>query len=682
MRFQPHGSSCAHRFSSDLVSALFLSFVFIACVNPPAYAYVDPSVMTYTIQALAGVAVALSAAIGVFFRRTRRKIFQVLHIDEESRKAKDPAVVMLDPVSDSYESSLEEARTAAQALTQASAGKVERPLSWRARFVYALIVSVFASFTLLVAAPSEIVAANPTSLIFGVHDVWWILALFGLAVAAILSFALSAFRKKAFDTALVIVFCFGLLCWLQALFINEGLPTADGRSVNWGNFQTVTIVSTVVWVALLSIPPIIAHWHHRTSRLFATVASVCLIIVQGVGFGSLFVNAQSNLRVTEEGLFEVSPQNNVIVFVLDTYDTRDANSIMRDDPHFFDALTGFTYYGNVAGSMIPTHYAVPFLLTNQLPQPEQTWGQYYANRYANSTFLDDISDAGYNIGIYTDSAEMDFNKPADLRQARETLNIHELSSVNVDPVEALLSLEQCAFFRDMPWLLKSHFWFYTDEVNQRVVATDLTADPANIQYHMNDGAYHEALDANGLTIKDDGGMGSFRFIHLLGAHYPVRLNAEGYTSDSASYDDQIRGSMKIVFDYIQDLKDLGLYDDATIIITADHGVWHITDENDYTTAPMLFVKPSQTSEEAQASLKKSNLPVSHCDIPATVIEAIGDDPAPYGTVVYESADPNRTRYFYALYTKDDGTTSIHQIEIDPDKPLSLSGWHETGLVWD
>ena len=32
-----------------------------------AWAYVDPSVMTYTIQALAGVAVALSAVAGVAF---------------------------------------------------------------------------------------------------------------------------------------------------------------------------------------------------------------------------------------------------------------------------------------------------------------------------------------------------------------------------------------------------------------------------------------------------------------------------------------------------------------------------------------------------------------------------------------------------------------------------------------
>ena len=54
--------------------AVVLSFAFIT----PAYAYVDPSVMTYAIQAVAGVAVALSTVLGVAFRRTRKKLFKLL----------------------------------------------------------------------------------------------------------------------------------------------------------------------------------------------------------------------------------------------------------------------------------------------------------------------------------------------------------------------------------------------------------------------------------------------------------------------------------------------------------------------------------------------------------------------------------------------------------------------------
>ncbi|MCR5392857.1 MAG: hypothetical protein K6E65_06070, partial [Olsenella sp.] len=62
----------------------------------PALAYVDPSVMTYTIQALAAVAVALSAVLGVAFRRTRKALMRILHVDEGAGRVAEPAVSRVD----------------------------------------------------------------------------------------------------------------------------------------------------------------------------------------------------------------------------------------------------------------------------------------------------------------------------------------------------------------------------------------------------------------------------------------------------------------------------------------------------------------------------------------------------------------------------------------------------------
>ena len=49
----------------DLAFACALALVIVMVCPRLALAYVDPSIMTYTIQALAGVAVALSAVLGV-----------------------------------------------------------------------------------------------------------------------------------------------------------------------------------------------------------------------------------------------------------------------------------------------------------------------------------------------------------------------------------------------------------------------------------------------------------------------------------------------------------------------------------------------------------------------------------------------------------------------------------------
>ena len=51
-----------------------------------AKAYIDPSVMTYVIQAVAGIVIAVGAAAGILLRRARKKFNDKLGIDENKNK--------------------------------------------------------------------------------------------------------------------------------------------------------------------------------------------------------------------------------------------------------------------------------------------------------------------------------------------------------------------------------------------------------------------------------------------------------------------------------------------------------------------------------------------------------------------------------------------------------------------
>ncbi len=50
------------------------------------FAYVDPSVMSYTVQAIAGVAIALGVVLGVVWRKVKKGANKVLGRDENSGK--------------------------------------------------------------------------------------------------------------------------------------------------------------------------------------------------------------------------------------------------------------------------------------------------------------------------------------------------------------------------------------------------------------------------------------------------------------------------------------------------------------------------------------------------------------------------------------------------------------------
>ena len=61
-----------------------------------ASAYLDPSVMTYTIQAVAGVVVAVGAVVGVYWRKAKKKVQNSLGMDENAKKTVEEDVIELE----------------------------------------------------------------------------------------------------------------------------------------------------------------------------------------------------------------------------------------------------------------------------------------------------------------------------------------------------------------------------------------------------------------------------------------------------------------------------------------------------------------------------------------------------------------------------------------------------------
>ena len=92
---------------------LRFAFVFTAMgvmLMIPAFAYVDPSVTSMAIQAIAGVVVAAAAVAGVLWSKAKKKAKQVLNIDENAGKTVEDEVVIFD---DETKAAVEEVKEAA-----------------------------------------------------------------------------------------------------------------------------------------------------------------------------------------------------------------------------------------------------------------------------------------------------------------------------------------------------------------------------------------------------------------------------------------------------------------------------------------------------------------------------------------------------------------------------------------
>ena len=676
-----------------LVSAA-LSFAFVK----PAYAYVDPSVMTYAIQAFAGVAVALSTVLGVVFRRTRKKLFRVLGIDENARKDVDPRLHRVDASGDIVRTGVDDVIDRNAAVSNASA-RGQFDYSLKSRIGLAAIVSGFLSFTLCFAAPAEIVSASAGSLVVRLVDVLPVIVGMFLLVWILLAAVACLFKKRAFVVVVAVVFSVALSCYTQALFMNVGLPQADGGVVHWDDYTTITVLSAAAWIALIAVSVVAVIRYPRKAQMGFCLVALALVVVQGAGVASLFVGesgasnvAGRTMMVSEKGLLDVSAKTNVVEFVLDNYDTALLEQAVSEEPEMFDGFEGFTWFKDSAGSMIPTRYGNVFLLTGVLPREDEPFSAFLANRYARSPYLGDIRKAGYDVGVYSDTLGEQYLSAYEAIQHlfRYTSNIAPLDRDAMDVPATAASLLRCALYRDLPWLVKPLAWFYTDEVNRSMFGSGRAASDKT-PYLMDDGSLLSRLRTEGLSTNDQDA--SYRYIHVIGAHDPFSLdrNGEEVGVGNSNPLDQAIGSMKIVETYINELKQLGVYDQTTVIVTTDHGSWWCQEgEIDQPKSPIVLFKPAASVAGGRDKpLAVSESPVSAGDILATVEEVIGaPNSASFGESLVDKVEDGsyyrkgeQTRYFYMTTSDGVHDQKIQKYAINGDA-RDLCSWSRTNVEWD
>ena len=683
-----------------ILFTLALTFAWWALLPATAQAYVDPSVMTYTIQALAAVVVALSAVLGVAFRRSRKVLFRLLKIDENANKIVEGKVHKVDT------KGAEAANTQMKEILAAEAIRLkeqkEGTLKPKGRIGVAFLVSFFTVFTILVVAPLELVANSARDLSFNLNDVAGPVIIAGLVITLVLTVILSLLRKRVFNVAVALVGAIGVASYVQAVFLNGGMPLADGHAVNWSDFTTQMIVSGSIWLAIIAAAAVFSLLKARQLRTGLLVTATALIIVQAVGVASLWgpsiaasmdAHAEHQQVVaTREGLYNVSSKKNVVVFVLDTTDTAFVQKLYDEHPETFAPLTGFTWYRNSVDSMIPTRYGIPSLVFENRIQPEQSASDFIQNWSNNSHYLNNVNQLGYSVGLYTDN----FNWAYTDYMYNRTINYHEPRGRGVenqlDVLGALRILYKTAFCRDMPWVFKPRFWYYTEDLNMRMRKpvnmdeVDLSSQP----YTEDDLKYYQELQHYGLSIDDSAGQkGSFRFIHLIGSHPPYTLdrNVEP-TSDPSkeNVEEQTMGAYRIVAQYIAELKRLGVYENTSFIITADHGEWYLTDTDiQRPSAPVIMYKPAgQTAEEAAQPMQVSDAPVWHYDIFAQTLKDMGADQqmlSNYTTPLDESYEgEDRPRYYLETISENNHDVELREFVINGDA-TNFNNWSLTGNTW-
>lgn len=541
--------------------------------------------------------------------------------------------------------------------------------SFSVRAVLAALCAFAAAFTFIFFGPLEIYVQNMQYLTFSVTTLLKAMS-FACAVMFIVMFViLLLLRGRIFNYALSLIFSLTLCGYLQRNLLNIDHGSLDGTAIPWNTMALPMILNIIFWIAIIALILTILYFSRKIWAY--TVQAVCIFLIgaQSIALFSFmgveYVIKEDSPYINNDGIYNVTTGENVVFFLLDRLDETYIRETIDNNPEWkTNELADFTYYNNFTGSYTRTMPSVAYLLTGVKCEYDIPFEEYFKKAWTTSTFLSDIKDAGYKTRVYSElsyvfgSADHLKGKIDNISSGENTVNYGQL-------YENMLNLSAYSY---APEAFKPFFWLYTGDLSS-----------INEKAHRtHDGEFWQAYrDNDGVTVED--AKGQFTFYHMSGAHDPFTLDENGYAADPSSRDQQITGNMKMIFDYIEQLKENGLYDNTTIIISADHGWTDSIMELDHERLLGLLIKPANAGENDE--MKVSGKQICQDNLRASIISYFGLPTEGYGRTIEDiGEDEDVTRYFWMQAGekgKRDQFTVTYEIKGDAK---DFNNWKEVDRV--
>ena len=648
-----------------------------------AYAYIDPATTTYLIQIITAVVIMLGVSLSIFMYRFKMitakikySLYGLLHIKDTSagKRSGESCNAVIEYVYPGYAvagapappraedmEALGEPSDLLQIKKESDSLNTPGRPGYSARLKFSLLLALTIPLSFILIGCLDLIMHNAADIPFRIEAIVPYLLLTAGISFLVIVLVIPVFPGRVFRILISICLAVLIAGYIQGSFMNGGIGELTGEAISWGQFSFQTFTGVLMWGVVFLCVFLLQSYLKGIWLKAVIFVPVFLLVIQSVGLAAASDNFRKNGEaswwisseemVTIEGLHSPASGKNAIIFVLDRVDEEFIEQIAAENPGFFDVLDGFTYFDDNITYSASTFPSVAEMLTGNRYEYDQSEYSFLSFAWSNAEMMYALKERGADIRLYMDRG--------DTYTSTEQLKSF-LSNINSGRIEfnkrvALVKLLKLSAFRYAPMPMKKEFVVYPSEFSGTLLLDDSTAF-----YRTNDFAFYGNITSNGLIPAAE--QIGFIYYHLQGAHGPLNMDEnlnwkeEEKTSDyTPQRIRQLTGCFKIVFEYFNQLKALGLYEDATIIITTDHPDFYSTELIKPARAP-LFVKPAGS---AGTPLTFSHAPVCPDQLPGTIMQGLFGNEGGFGPGyldIKEGADMLRTyacvEYLYEI--KGDG----------------------------
>lgn len=500
------------------------------------------------------------------------------------------------------------------------------------RIPITFLITFLFTFMLLIFGPSEIFFANVTEFQFVYGEFAGRMAGCAVIGAVLLTAILIFWPDKIYRTLLAVIFGLSLAGYLQVMFFNKNL---DLLGVNPKGYQPKigpAIGNLAIWIVVTAAVVAISLWKKEIGRKIVLYGASFLLCIQMAALVSLLVTARENAfkhpekdgtwHLSGEDQYTVSADKNIIVLVLDYFSNQYLEPLEAAYPGATDFLHDFTYYSNVDCTYFGTYPSLAHMLTgNEMDMScgVNEWCEQIWNSEKAESFYSLLAENDYVANVYTpDTNVLCGTNDVKLLEGRLSNVVNSAQEIVIDYKLLYHTIGKMSAYRMAPDFLKPEFYTKLDEYSNIVTAKENKINHNNYDFYAD-------LQQKGL--KADKSSNYYIVQHLMGWHENTTDEFGNFKAD-ATTEETAKGCMVIVEEYLNQLKELNVYDDAAIIVTADHG-------DPVNSQVIFYMKEAGETHEASPI---TNAPVSLQEFLPTIAEAVGLDYTQFGQSVHDFSE--------------------------------------------
>jgi len=509
-----------------------------------------------------------------------------------------------------------------------------------------------------------IVVARFAFMLFSVSFIYMI----GAVVIAIVAWVLllKILKEEALD--FVILGMWGVLvaAYVQTLFLNGNMVAIMGQQTEYTEINATNIINLLIWVVIILAPMCIWFLFRAKKKEFRFEKTfvLSLLIISGMQITGMVSTAittdlpegfdQNPVYFTYKGTTNLSSENNILVFVLDSLDVQVMRYTFELHPHLREHLDGFTLFENNVAEHFDTIPSMVAMATQQHIWPHIGGTEFREEAWSHHNFIDTLRENGFSTNLYLDLTTT-FERYELIRDRTDNLIRADEFNLNIRPFLSMTT--RLSLGRLSPYLLKNTWLSQIGPSFGAAFFTMVVSDPVSAYIPIvgieSDIRFHNYLMQSEVTADNEQNV--FIMMHFNSAHahgdindphsYGYHFHEEtGEIRHGGSRWDVTRASFEKLNLYFNMMREAGVFDNSTIIITADHGRRYGIPET-----VSLFIKPQNSTGPLVVDTVTE---LSHTYFPAAVLDAAGIPHADYGVSYFDIINgvvpAPRVRYMHVV----------------------------------